>query len=183
MPSSSTAFVVIDMQYDFVTPGAPAAVPGAADCIAPVAGYARLVRAGGGTVVWVTRAYAADGSDVELSRRQRFLAVPFVVAGSPGAELVPGLDPQPGDLWQVKRRWSAFFGTPLAETLAGSGIDHVVLAGVDLSRCVRATVIDAVSLDFRTEVLVPGVATRSPEALAANLADLGDLGVGLVAGA
>jgi nicotinamidase-related amidase len=178
--SRNTAFVIIDMQHDFVVPGAPAAVPDAPACVEPISRFADACRSGDGTVVWVTRSYAADGSDVERSRRERFLRLPFVVDGTPGAELVDGLTPDPADLSVVKKRWSAFFGTALAETLEQRGIDRVVLAGVDLSRCVRATVMDAISLDLTTDVFVPGVATRTPEALNANLSDFEDLGVGLM---
>jgi nicotinamidase-related amidase len=180
MTAPQAAFVVIDMQHDFVVPGAPAAVPDAPECVEPIARFADSCRSSGGVVVWVTRSYAADGSDVERSRRERFLRNPFVVDGTPGAELVDGLARDPADLSVVKKRWSAFFETGLAQMLEQRRIDHVVLAGVDLSRCVRATVMDALSLDLTTEVLVPGVATRTREALNANLSDFKDLGVGLV---
>jgi isochorismate hydrolase len=127
--SAHTAFVVIDMQRDFVVAGAPAAVDAAEACVGPIPRFAQRCRDGGGTVVWVTRAYASDGSDVERARRTRFLADPFVVAGTPGAELVNSLQPHPDDVAVVKPRWSAFFGTELDAMVAARGIDHVVIAG------------------------------------------------------
>jgi nicotinamidase-related amidase len=171
------ALIVVDMQVDFVTPGRPAAVPDAEACVAPIAGAAAAVRAAGGPVVWVRREYAPDGGDVERTRLQAWRDRPFVVAGSEGAALVPGLDPEPDDLQVVKRRWSAFFATPLDLLLRRRGVGRVLVAGVDLARCVRATVVDAIAHDYVPAVLADGVATRSVAAKAANLEDLADLGV------
>jgi nicotinamidase-related amidase len=171
------AFVVVDMQVDFVTPGQPAAVPGAEGCVAPIVAAAEGTRAAGGPVVWVRRLYAPDGSDVEATRLARWRERPFCVPDTDGAELAPGLEPASGDLSLTKSRWSAFFATPLDLMLRRLGVDRVLVAGVDLSRCIRATAVDAVSLDYGTAVLADGVSSRSDDAKAANLADLADLGV------
>jgi nicotinamidase-related amidase len=171
------ALIVVDMQVDFVTPGRPAAVPDAEACVAPIAAAAARARAAGAPVVWVRREYAPDGADVERTRLPAWRAQPFVVADSEGAALAPGLEPQAGDLQLVKRRWSAFFATPLDLLLRRRGVGRVVVAGVDLARCVRATLVDAIAYDYMPAVLADGVATRSAEAKAANLADLADLGV------
>ncbi len=170
------ALIVVDMQVDFVVPGRPAAVPGAEACIPAIARAAIDTRAGGGPVVWVRRTYAADGSDVERTRLERWRDAPFVVEGTDGAELVTGLVPEPGDLHVDKASWSAFYATPLDRMLRRR-VDRVLVAGVDLSRCVRATLVDAIALDYLPAVLAAGVATRSRAAHEANLADLADLGV------
>jgi nicotinamidase-related amidase len=170
------ALLVVDMQVDFVRPGRPAAVAGAEACIAPIALAAQATRRSGGPVVWVSRGYAPDGSDVERSRRPDWLRAPFVVRGTEGADLVDGLGVEPEDLQVPKARWSAFFGTDLHRGLRERDVERVLVAGVDLARCVRATVSDAIGLDYLTAVLADGVATRSPQAKAANLDDLADLG-------
>lgn len=177
---SAEAFVVVDMQVDFVAAGAPAAVTGAPAIVAHIDHEAQRVRSSGGIVVWVTRSYTQDGSNVEPARRAAWSRNPFVVSGTPGADLAPGLEALDGDLRLCKPRWSAFFATTLDAELRTRGVSRILVAGVDLSRCVRATVMDALSLDYDVRVLRDGVATRSTEALSANLEDLRDLGVEVV---
>jgi nicotinamidase-related amidase len=99
------------------------------------------------------------------------------VSGTPGADLAGGLGARPSDLYLCKPRWSAFFATPLDDELRERGVRRLAVAGVDLSRCVRATATDALSLDYEVHLLTGTVATRDEEALSANLADLRDLGV------
>jgi nicotinamidase-related amidase len=173
---SAAALLVIDMQRDFVEPGAPAAVAGAPGCIAPINREAARVRDEGGTVVWVTRSYAADGSNVEPSRLESWRRDPFVVTGTPGEELDPRLAVAADDLRLVKPRFSSFFETDLDRELEAAGVEEILVAGVDLARCVRATVIDGLSLGYSVTVLAEATATRSPRAHAANLEDLEDLG-------
>jgi nicotinamidase-related amidase len=124
----------------------------------------------------VNRAYAPDGSNVERSRLAKWSAAPFVVAGTPGAAMVPGLGVEAEDTQIIKPSFSAFLKTDLDELLSQKGIEEVVLCGVDLARCVRATAADALSLGYAVTVLSDATATRSQAAKAANLEDLVDLG-------
>jgi nicotinamidase-related amidase len=52
----------------------------------------------------------------------------------------------------VKKKPSAFFGTPLLGLLVDRGVDTVIVTGGSTSNCVRATAVDAVSYNFRTIV-------------------------------
>src|SRR5690606_33230757 len=56
-----------------------------------------------------------DGSDMGVYRRKRDLleSEHWCLAGSVGAQLVPELDPAPGDIVMVKKKPSGFHGTPL----------------------------------------------------------------------
>lgn len=49
--------------------------------------------------------------------------------GSPGAELVDGLEIKEGDYKVVKMRFSAFFATHLNSFLQTAGIDSLVIVG------------------------------------------------------
>lgn len=49
--------------------------------------------------------------------------------GSPGAELVDGLEIKEGDYKVVKMRFSAFFATHLNSFLRTAGIDSLVIVG------------------------------------------------------
>lgn len=174
------ALLVIDMQRDSVEPGAPAAVEGAVELIPAINAAARDIRAEGGLVAWITRSYLPDGSNVEASRLPQWREHPFIVAGTPGAEQVPELEVEEVDLRLVKPRFSSFFGTDLDAALRAADVTELVLAGVDLSRCVRATAVEGISLDYDVSVPADCTSTRSPEAKAANLADLADLAVDVV---
>jgi maleamate amidohydrolase len=80
--------------------------------------------------------------------------------------------PQPGDLLLPKKHPSAFFGTPLASYLIGLGVDTLVVTGCTTSGCVRGTVVDAFSYNFRCVVPFDAVYDRTPTVHQANLFDL-----------
>jgi nicotinamidase-related amidase len=174
---SRTALLVINMQKDFIEPGAPRMVSGAADIVGAVARAAERMRRQGDLIVWTSRAYSADGSNVEAARKPKFMKQPYVVSGTRGAELADGLEPSSEDLSLVTPSYSAFFRTDLDLKLREAGVSKLVGCGVDLSRCVRATMVEAVSLGYECSVLGPAVASRNDEALNANLADLADLDI------
>jgi nicotinamidase-related amidase len=174
---SRTALLVIDMQNDFVESGAPRQVPGASEIVPAVASAIDRMRVQGDLIVWICRAYSADGSNVEAARKPQFQRNPYAVAGTRGAELADGLIRRAADLSIVTPSYSAFFRTDLDLKLREAGVSKVVACGVDLSRCVRATVVEAVSLGYECSVLAPAVACRDDQALNANLADLTDLDI------
>ncbi len=178
MPEGSrTALLVLDMQNDFVEQGAPREVSGATEIIPAVASAAERMRLQGDLIVWAFRAHSADGSNVEAARKPLFMKRPYVVAGTRGAELVAGLEPAPEDLRVVTPSYSAFFRTDLDLKLREAGVSKIVGCGVDLSRAVRTTLVEAVSLGYECSVLAPAVACRNDEALNSNLADLVDLDI------
>lgn len=174
---SRTALMVIDMQNDFVEEGAPRQVPGAREIVPAIASASERMRAQGDLIVWACRAYSADGSNVEAARRPQFSRSPYAVAGTRGAALVEGLQPHSEDLALVTPSYSAFFRTDLDLKLREAGVSKIVACGVDLARCVRATLVEAVSLGYECSVLAPAVASRDDQALNANLADLVDLDI------
>ncbi|MGH9783242.1 MAG: isochorismatase family protein, partial [Terriglobia bacterium] len=58
-----------------------------------------------------------------------------------------------GDVVVTKPKASVFFGTQLASMLYYQGVDTIIVTGVTTSGCVRATVVDGFSYNFR--VIVP----------------------------
>ena len=68
-------------------------------------------------------------------------------------EIVESIAPAPDDIILYKHFSSAFFGTALATHLVRLGADSLVLTGCTTSGCVRATAVDACSLDYR--IVVP----------------------------
>jgi maleamate amidohydrolase len=67
---------------------------------------------------------------------------------------------------------SAFFGTDCAPWLAFRGTDTVVVTGCTTSGCVRASVVDSMSNNFRTIVVRDCVGDRALGPHEANLFDM-----------
>jgi nicotinamidase-related amidase len=85
--------------------------------------------------------------------------ISITIAGTEGAHILPELDVQSADTVIVKKRYSAFFGTPLEEILATLGPGTVVVGGVNTHACIRTTVVDAYQRDY--EVVVAAECTAS----------------------
>lgn len=77
-----------------------------------------------------------------------------------GYEFVEEVAPIEGEVVIPKRHASAFFGTALASYLIDFGLDTLIVTGATTSGCVRATVADAFSYNFRTIVVADGVYDR-----------------------
>jgi maleamate amidohydrolase len=89
------------------------------------------------------------------------------------SQIVPELEPIAGEYVLRKTQPSAFFGTNLANWLVSKGVDTLIVTGCTTSGCVRATVIDAMSYNFRTIVATDGVGDRAIAPHEANLFDMG----------
>lgn len=89
-----------------------------------------------------------------------------------GNIIVPDIAPGPRDIVIGKQKPSAFFGTPLSSFLVQLKCDTVIVTGTTTSGCVRATVIDAFSLNYRVIVAEDGCADRSQASHAINLCDM-----------
>lgn len=176
VPIRGLALVIIDMQNDFVSwsQNAQAIVPALAKVLS-------AFRANGLPVFHVIRHYSEDGSDVEGPRVETFLKKPFVVAGTPGAEIVPQLRPWKDEAVIIKKRWSAFFGTDLLRLLRAKAIDTIVVGGIYTPNCVRTTVFDAISHDLDVISLVDGTASEDRDIQDANILDMVNIGVRVMA--
>jgi nicotinamidase-related amidase len=70
-----------------------------------------------------------------------------------GNTIVKEIEPLPGEVVLRKIGPSAFFGTPLTTLLNEMDVDTLIVTGTTTSGCVRATVVDAASLDFYVGVV------------------------------
>jgi maleamate amidohydrolase len=92
--------------------------------------------------------------------------------GLDGNVIVKEIEPGPRDIVVRKEKPSAFFGSPLHSYLLNLGCDSVIVTGTTTSGCVRATVIDSFSLNFRTTIVEDGCFDRSQASHAINLCDM-----------
>jgi nicotinamidase-related amidase len=76
-------------------------------------------------------------------------------------KLHPRLDRRPDEKFVEKHHPSAFFESDIADHLRERDVDTVIVTGLTTSGCVRATVVDACSLGFRTIVAEEAVADRA----------------------
>jgi maleamate amidohydrolase len=130
-----------------------------------------LARARAWPVVHTRVVYADDGSNCGGFTR-KVPALRRLTETSELSQIVPELTPQPGELILRKHNASAFFGTELAGWLASRRIDTLFIAGCTTSGCVRATVIDSCSYNFRTIVAADCVGDRALGPHEANLFDM-----------
>lgn len=89
-----------------------------------------------------------------------------------GDEIVREIAPQPGDIVIKKDKPSAFFGTPLVSYLVERGVDSLIVTGCTTSGCVRASVIDGFSYNYRLSVVEEGVFDRGEVSHKINLFDM-----------
>ena len=89
-----------------------------------------------------------------------------------GNEIVAMIAPSPRDIVIRKQKPSGFFGTNLAAYLTLLGCDSVVVVGTTTSGCVRATVVDAFSLNYRVTLAEEGCFDRSEASHAVSLCDM-----------
>lgn len=177
-PAAENAILVIDMQNDFVLPGAPLEVAGAYATLPAIGRFLDYGRAKGWAVIYVCRAHRASGADAELFRRHLFEeGRPFCVAGTEGAEVVAAIAPQQGDYTVAKLRFSAFFGTDLDILLRGLGVRNIFITGTQYPNCVRSTAVDSMSRDYLTVVVTDCCSAATESVAAANIADLRNMGI------
>jgi len=165
------ALVVVDFVNGFCDPDMLGG-GNIAEAVAATQPLLTVARARALPVVFTRIVYAADGSDASLwcEKVPRLRQLTEEAAAS---QVVAALAPLPGELVLRKTQASAFFGTPLAACLVARGVDTLIVAGCTTSGCVRATVIDAMSHNYRTVVASDCVGDRALDPHRASLFDMG----------
>jgi maleamate amidohydrolase len=169
-PGQRPAVVVVDLVNGFTDPECP---PGS-DLDAVVAATRELLdaaRAASRPVLFTTIAFAP----AELERTvwlQKMPALGVLLEGSRWVEVDERLGRRPDEPLVRKRAASGFAGTSLSALLAARGADSVIICGATTSGCIRATAIDACTLDWPAFVPRECVGDRAPGPHEANLLDI-----------
>ena len=129
----------------------------ASGIVARSAAVIRAARRAGVPVVHCSASFRRDraGSYGNVPMVNALLEDPdYLVTGSPAAEVLPELGPEPGDV-SIDRQhgMSPFHGTPLEPTLRAAGITTVVAVGVSLNIGIFGLAIEAINRGYR--VVVP----------------------------
>jgi len=161
-----TAVIVIDMQHAFVSEGGMYDLWGRdiskiPQIIEPIRKITSTARAKDIKVIFVAHHHSPDLHDsggpnspawykrtLTDYRRQPKLKDKLNFAGTWGAEIIEELKPCQGDLFVVKPRYSAFFGTNLDMILRTYNLKYLVFVGVATNICVEASIRDAYNLDY-----------------------------------
>jgi maleamate amidohydrolase len=86
--------------------------------------------------------------------------------------IVDEIAPGPRDILIQKQKPSAFYATPLQSYLTLLGCDSLLVAGATTSGCVRASVLDAFSSNYRVAVVEDACFDRSQASHAVSLCDM-----------
>lgn len=174
---TKSAFILIDMEQGFIDPSSAHCIKGAAATVPACEKAIQTARQKGIPVFFVKRIYREDGSDVECTRYQSWVAGGRSMSpGSFGAQEPESLRPQPGDYTIIKPRWSAFFQTQLDLILRRLDIRTVILAGTTTPNCIRTTCYDAISLEYNVAVIEDCTSSATPEIQSANILDMKNIG-------
>jgi nicotinamidase-related amidase len=97
--------------------------------------------------------------------------------GAPGRraeanDIVPDIAPVDGEVVICKPKPSAFFASGLLSLLVDLGVDQLIVCGTTTSGCVRATVVDGFSMNYRVAVVEEATFDRGEASHAMNLFDM-----------
>jgi nicotinamidase/pyrazinamidase len=183
------ALLVVDVQNDF-TEGGSLPVSGGAAVASAIGRYARERRAVYDVVVTTQDWHVDPGSHFAAEPDYVTTWPVHCVAGTPGAELHPGLGAHfassVADVGVRKGERAAAYsgfeavtaeGEQLSRWLNRHAISEVDVVGIATDHCVRATALDAAATGFATRVLLPLCAGVAPDTTSAALVELRAAGV------
>ena len=170
LPVPPYALIVVDFVNGFADPAqfGGGNIPEAIKATIPVLAHAR---SHGWSVAYSRIVFADSDADGNVFTEK----VPGLLRlkeNSHASQVVEELAPRPEELVVRKTVPSAFFGTNLAAWLTQRGVRTVFITGSTTSGCIRASVVDAMSLGFRPVVLSDCVGDRALDPHQANLFDM-----------
>lgn len=163
------ALLVIDLQRAYVT--GKLASPQTEEVLDNTRRLLEAARASG-MPVYHARVVYDDPSEAGVAFAAKCPSTLTCLRGAEETGFHPTVAPLDDERVIEKRRASAFFQTSLDEELRAAGIDTVIMAGTSTSGCVRASAVDASSLDYRVTVVEDCVDDRAPASHVAALTDL-----------
>ena len=156
-----TAVIVVDMQNDFVAPGASMETPMGQELMPRLQALLKHAREVGMKVIFTAHVHRRNGCDMGLYGE---IWPPIderagLVDGEPGADIYPDVAPVGDEVVVKKHRYSGFFGTDLDIILRTEGIETVAVTGVTTENCCHATARDAMFNGYRVAFIADATGT------------------------
>jgi nicotinamidase-related amidase len=132
----TTALIVVDMQNDFVRPEGKLFVPDAPATVPKIQALLAFARQHGLFTVFTQDTHYPGDPEFPIWGEH-------CVAGTWGWQIIEELAPREGELVLQKRRYDAFYGTPLDHELRLRKIEQLIICGTVASICVHYTAASA----------------------------------------
>jgi len=161
--------IVIDMLNDFLDRWEPEPRQRLVQSINELVS---LMRSGPHPAIWIRQEFEPDLRDAFPEMKSK--GIHITIKGTPGCQIVSDLAVAEQDKVIVKKRYSAFYGTDLDQTLAGLAPDAVILAGINTHACIRTTAIDAYQRDWPVILAADCVDSYDPKHHAVSMAYMKD---------
>lgn len=174
--AARAALLVIDMQNDFCSPGGwfdsrGIDLAAARSVIKPINAMVAGARKARIPVIWLNWGVRPDRLNLPhgvlrtgaYGERLPSGKGPVLERDSWGARIIPELAPRKGDIHVDKHRLSGFWDNELDAILRRMDVTTLLFAGVNLDRCVLATMQDAAFIGYDPILLDDCSATSSPQ--------------------
>ena len=165
---SHSALITIDVLRDTLD-GQPLEIPGTSAVLPKIKQLLDFYRENNWPIIHIVRIYKADGSNVDLCRRQLVEeGTEIFMENSQGAELASELFEDDavrydatlllgGGIQSIskneviiyKPRWGAFYNTPLDDHLKSLGVDTLLFTGCNFPNCPRTSIYEASERDYK----------------------------------
>lgn len=186
---SKRALIVVDVQKDF-TEGGSLAVEGGAKAAEDIAAYYKENKLFYDTVVFTKDYHVDPGSHFSSDPDFKDSWPAHCVVGTAGSDFHPNLSmPINNELIFYKGKDTAAYsgfegqneqGKTLSQYFEEAGVDEVVVVGIALDYCVKATALDAVKYGFKTTVLKDLTAAVSDEGADTTIEEFDKAGVDIL---
>ena len=124
-------------------------------------------------IIYSTIATRSDGRDIgRWAAKNRRTRAESEQRNEFADQIVREVAPRPEDFIIPKLKPSIFYGTPLLSLLRSLEVDTLLVTGATTSGCVRSTVIDAFSMEYKIAVVEDCIYDRGEASHAITLFDL-----------
>ncbi len=130
-----TALIVVDMENDFVAPGAPLETPAGRAMLPTLKRAIAFCRERGIRVIYTTHAHRRDGCDMGrfADLWEPIASRAGLVDGEPGIEIYAESAPRADEIVITKRRYSAFYGDVGQGGMAADEVHRATLVILSVS--------------------------------------------------